>query len=163
MVNVAQRQPARYGGRTDTALAVVLDCADLDRATEFWCAALGYAALPKQAGSGPYHVLLPADGSGIELLLQQVSDGKVAKNRMHFDLRVLDLDAEVSRLIALGASQVTDEPLRNNGWVWHVLQDPDGNEFCVLRPPDQNRDGLYRSGPVNESVNDSSLTKRALP
>ncbi len=162
MVDLVRRQPTRYGGRADTALAVVLDCADLDRATDFWCAALGYVTLPKEAGSGPYHVLLPADGSGIELLLQQVTDAKVGKNRMHFDLRVLDLDAEVARLLALGASQVTDEPLRNNGWTWHVLRDPDRNEFCVLRPPDKNRDGLTRSGAVNDPVNDSSLTKEAL-
>src|SRR6266487_1819243 len=128
MVDLVRRQPTRYGGRADTALAVVLDCADLDRATDFWCAALGYVTLPKEAGSGPYHVLLPADGSGIELLLQQV----------------------------------TDEPLRNNGWTWHVLRDPDRNEFCVLRPPDKYRDGLTRSGAVNDPVNDSSLTKEAL-
>ncbi len=139
------RRPTRYGGRGDTALAVVLDCADLDRAAEFWCAALGYVALSKEPGSGPYRVLLPADGDGIELLLQQVPDAKVTKNRMHLDLRVLDLDAEVSRLIALGARCATDELLQNNGWVWHVLLDPDGNEFCVLRPPDGNRDGLTRS------------------
>jgi catechol 2,3-dioxygenase-like lactoylglutathione lyase family enzyme len=136
------RRPTRYGDRGDTALAVVLDCADLNQATEFWCAALGYVALPEDPESGPYAVLLPADGDGIELLLQQVPDPKGAKNRMHFDLRVLDLDAEVSRLIALGARYAIDEPLQNNGWVWYVLLDPDGNEFCVLRPPDENRDGL---------------------
>jgi len=143
------RRPTRYGApeRGDTALAVVLDCADLDRATEFWCAALGYVALPKEPGSGPYHVLLPADGDGIELLLQQVPDRKVTKNRMHLDLRVLDLDAEVSRLVALGARCATEEPLRNNGWVWRVLLDPDDNEFCVLRPPNENRDGLTRPLP----------------
>jgi predicted enzyme related to lactoylglutathione lyase len=126
-------------------LAVVLDCADLERAAAFWCAALGYVAMPKEPGSGPYRVLLPADGDGIELLLQQVPERKTAKNRMHFDLRVLDLDEEVSRLITLGARYATDKPLRNNGWVWHVLLDPDGNEFCVLRPPDENRDGLVRA------------------
>lgn len=142
MADPTHRQPARYGGRKDTALAVVLDCADLDRAAEFWCAALGYVAFPKEAGSGPYSVLLPADGNGIELLLQQVPESKVSKNRMHLDLRVSDLDAEVSRLIALGARYAMDEPLQNNGWVWYVLLDPDGNEFCVLRPPGENRDGL---------------------
>jgi predicted enzyme related to lactoylglutathione lyase len=163
MVDLARRQAARYGGRSDTVLAVVLDCADLARATDFWCAALGYVALPKEVGSGPYHALLPADGNGIELLLQRVPDAKVSKNRMHFDLRVLDLDAEVSRLLALGAAQVTGDPLSNNGWVWHVLRDPDGNEFCVLRPPEGDRDGLTESGAVNDSVNDSSLAERTLP
>jgi hypothetical protein len=58
---------------------------------------------------------------------------------------------------------VTDDPLSNNGWVWHVLRDPDGNEFCVLRPPEGDRDGLTESGAVNDSVNDSSLTERTLP
>jgi predicted enzyme related to lactoylglutathione lyase len=136
------RRPTRYGGRSDTSLTVVLDCADLDRAGRFWCAALGYVAFPKEPGSGPYRVLLPADGDGIELLLQQVPESKATKNRMHLDLRVLDLDAEVSRLIQLGARHATEEPLQNNGWVWYVLLDPDGNEFCVLRPPDDHRDGL---------------------
>jgi hypothetical protein len=145
MLDLTKREPVRYGGREDTALAVVLDCADLDRAAEFWCAALGYVALPKEPGSGPYRVLLPADGDGIELLLQQVPERKVTKNRMHLDLRVLDLDAEVSRLLALGARYATDESLQNNGWVWRVLLDPDDNEFCVLRPPDKNRDGLTRT------------------
>ena len=139
------RRPTRYGGRGDTALAVLLDCADLDRAAEFWGAALGYVAMPKGPGSGPYRVLLPADGNGIELLLQQVPESKATKNRMHLDLRVLDLDAEVSRLIALGARYAAEEPLQNNRWVWYVLLDPDGNEFCVLRPPDDHRDGLTRA------------------
>ncbi len=101
--------------------------------------------MPKGPGSGPYRVLLPADGNGIELLLQQVPESKATKNRMHLDLRVLDLDAEVSRLIALGARYAAEEPLQNNGWVWYVLLDPDGNEFCVLRPPDDHRDGLTRA------------------
>jgi hypothetical protein len=70
MADITRRRPARYGGREDTALAVVLDCADLDRAGEFWCAALGYVPSPKEPGSGPYRVLLPANGEGIELLLQ---------------------------------------------------------------------------------------------
>lgn len=142
MTEAMQRRPARYGGRTDTALAMVLDCANLDQSVAFWTETLGYVAMPKEPGSGPYRVLLPASGDGIELLLQQVSDAKVSKNRMHLDLRVLDLDAEVTRLVRVGARQVTNEPLQNNGWIWHILEDPDGNEFCVLRPPDDHRDGL---------------------
>lgn len=111
----------------------MLDCADLDRAATFWCAALGYMTLP--ASEGIYRSLLPVDGDGIELLLQRVPDAKRAKNRMHLDLRVRDLDAELARLLALGAQQFTDEPIEEGGWSWHVLGDPDGNEFCVLRPP----------------------------
>jgi len=125
--------PARFGGRHDVELAVVLDCADLDRAAAFWCGVLGYRAEPSSPGR--YQQLLPADGNGVELLLQQVSERKAGKNRMHLDLRVPDLEAEVARVVALGARCVTDRPVEEYGWVWHVLADPDGNEFCVLRPP----------------------------
>ncbi|MFW6090264.1 MAG: VOC family protein [Actinomycetota bacterium] len=132
------RRPLRYGGREDTELTVVLDCADIDRSAAFWCAALGYVSQPF---SGTYCSLAPADGDGIELLLQRVSDPKRTKNRMHFDLRVRDLEPEVTRLLGLGARQLTAEPLEEDGWMWHVLCDPDGNEFCVLRPPPSHGDG----------------------
>lgn len=125
--------PARFGGRHDVVLAAVLDCADLDRSAAFWCGVLGYRAEPSSAGR--YRQLLPADGNGVELLLQRVSESKVSKNRMHLDLRVSDLDAEVARVVALGARCITGQPIEEHGWVWHVLADPDDNEFCVLRPP----------------------------
>ncbi|MEV0840085.1 VOC family protein [Actinocatenispora sera] len=62
-------------------------------------------------------------------------EAKVGKNRMHLDLRVADLDAEVDRLVALGARRRTTDPIEEAGWSWHVLTDPEDNEFCVLRPP----------------------------
>ena len=127
-------RPVRFGGRADTVLALVLDCADLDRSAAFWCAALGYAGPP--AGTpGPYRSLFPADGDGLELLLQQVAEAKAGKNRVHLDLRVPDLAAEVARLLAAGARHTTGEPVEEDGWPWFVLADPDGNEFCVLQPP----------------------------
>lgn len=125
--------PHRYGGRGDTELAVVLDCSDLERSAAFWCAALGYA--PAHTASDRYLSLRPAAGDGIELLLQRVRDVKGQKNRMHLDLRAPDMEAEVERLQALGARRVTESPVEEEGWRWHVLADPDGNEFCVLRPP----------------------------
>jgi hypothetical protein len=60
---------------------------------------------------------------------------KQGKNRVHLDLRTRDLGAEVSRVLALGATRQTDSPIQENGWTWHILEDPDGNEFCVLQPP----------------------------
>lgn len=125
--------PARFGGRDDVVLAVVVDCADLERAGAFWCGVLGYRIEPTTGGR--YQTLLPADGNGVEVLLQRVPEGKRAKNRLHLDLRVPDLDAEVERVVALGAQRVTDRAVEEDGWRWHVLADPDGNEFCVLRPP----------------------------
>jgi catechol 2,3-dioxygenase-like lactoylglutathione lyase family enzyme len=125
--------PARFGGRDDVALVVVLDCSDLERSAAFWCGVLGYRAGP--ASPGPYRQLLPPGGNGVELLLQRVAEPKTTKNRLHLDLRVPDLGAETARLAALGARRVTADPIEEDGWVWHVLADPDGNEFCVLQPP----------------------------
>lgn len=130
-----QRRPTHYGGGEDNELVVVIDCVDLDRASAFWCAALGYIGPPAEWQSGPYRQLLPADRDGIELLLQRVPEGHEVKNRVQLDLRTPDVQQEVARLVGLGASQQTREPIEEDGWVWHVLSDPDGNERCVLQPP----------------------------
>jgi predicted enzyme related to lactoylglutathione lyase len=114
-------------------LVVVIDCADLDRAARFWAAALGYT--DAGGNSATYRSVLPADGFGVEILLQRTGDAKRGKNRVHLDLRTRDLDTEVSRVVALGATRQTAEPVEEHGWTWHILADPDGNEFCVLQPP----------------------------
>jgi predicted enzyme related to lactoylglutathione lyase len=114
-------------------LVIVIDVASLDRAAAFWSAALGYVR--EGDGGDRYLSLLPADGAGAEILLQQVPDVKQGKNRMHLDLRTRDLDAEVDRLTGLGARLVSAEPVTETGWRWCVLADPDGNEFCALQPP----------------------------
>jgi predicted enzyme related to lactoylglutathione lyase len=56
-------------------------------------------------------------------------------HRVHLDLRTRGLEAEVSRVTALGATVLASHPIAEDGWTWHVLADPDGNEFCVLQPP----------------------------
>ena len=111
----------------------MIDCSDLDRSARFWADVLGYAA--GAVTQGHYRSLMPDSGEGIEVLLQQVDDEKHQKNRVHLDLRTADLAAEVSRIIGLGASLLTSRPVEEDGWRWHVLADPDGNEFCVLQPP----------------------------
>ncbi|HEX3305029.1 MAG TPA: VOC family protein [Streptosporangiaceae bacterium] len=121
-------QPYPYG-----ELVIVIDCADLDRSAAFWSAVLGYTASP--AGTGPYRSLEPESGAGIDVLLQRVPDVKGQKNRLHLDLRTPDLDGEVRRVLGLGATLLTSEPVTEDGWSWHILGDPDGNEFCVLQPP----------------------------
>ena len=114
-------------------LLIVIDCADLDRSAAFWSAVLGYTVGP--AGTGSYRSLEPESGAGIDVLLQRVPDVKGQKNRLHLDLRTPDLDAEVRRVLGLGATLLTSEPVTEDGWAWHILGDPDGNEFCVLQPP----------------------------
>ena len=115
-------------------LALVLDCQDLGLVADFWALALDY----QRAGRiyEPCLSLLPRAGSGAELLLQRVPEGKDGKNRLHLDLRTRDLDVEVERLRAAGATVLTSEPLDEGGWIWHVLADPEGNDFCVLQPPE---------------------------
>jgi glyoxalase superfamily protein len=49
------------------------------------------------------------------------------------------MESEVMRVLGIGAVPVTEQPLEEFGWHWHVLADPDGNEFCVIRPPDSYR------------------------
>ena len=64
------------------------------------------------------------------LIFEPVEQRKHVKNRLHLDLRPDDQDAEVERLIALGASRVD---IGQGAVTWVVLADPEGNEFCVLR------------------------------
>jgi predicted enzyme related to lactoylglutathione lyase len=70
-------------------------------------------------------------GRGIALTLQRVDEPKTVKNRMHLDLLVDDLDQEVRRIESLGATRFTGTARREFGQTWHVLADPEGNEFCV--------------------------------
>lgn len=115
-------------------LVVVIDCAHLDRSAAFWTGALGY--IREGAAVGRYQSLLPADGKGAEILLQRVREGKHGKNRVHLDLRTRELEPELQRLLGLGATLLTDQPVSEAGWRWYILGDPDGNEFCILQPPD---------------------------
>jgi predicted enzyme related to lactoylglutathione lyase len=124
-------------------LVIVIDCSDLARSAAFWSGVLGYTPGPAStapastgpASTAPYRSLQPESGVGIEVLLQRVRDVKRQKNRLHLDLRTPDLDAEVGRVTGLGATLLTREPVTEDGWFWHILADPDGNEFCVLQPP----------------------------
>jgi len=124
------RLPQTYRGGE---VALVIDCADLGRSARFWTEVLGYTA-PASIGRR-YCKLLPADGRGLEVLLQRVPETKLGKNRLHLDLRTADLAAELARLLAAGATLLSQTPTEEDGWRWHILADPDGNEFCLLKPP----------------------------
>ena len=125
-----RRMPQSY---RDGELVIVIDCSDLARSARFWADVLGY--VPGPAGSPTYLSLIPADGQGIEVLLQRTGDDKRQKNRLHLDLRTASLEGEVQRILGLGASLLTGHPVTEHGWRWRILADPDGNEFCVLQPP----------------------------
>ncbi len=125
-----RRMPQSY---RNGELVIVIDCSDLDRSARFWAGVLGY--VPGPANSPTYRSLIPGDGQGIEVLLQRTPDDTRQKNRLHLDLRTASLEGEVQRILGLGPSLLTGHPVTEHGWRWHILADPDGNEFCVLQPP----------------------------
>jgi predicted enzyme related to lactoylglutathione lyase len=112
----------------DPQIGLVLDCADPQALADFWAPALGYVRL---ATAGAYVALFPDGRPGPKLLLQRVPEDKTVKNRMHLDIEVADIHAEVERLVALGATQVSEAPCREHGSTWVLMHDPEGNEFCV--------------------------------
>ena len=112
--------------------SVVIDCRDPKALAEFWAPALRYAdsGWPHE----PYVVLIdPEKGlDGNLVLLQRVDEAKQGKNRVHIDLYAEDIEAEADRLVGLGATRVS-EPFDEHDAKWIVMNDPEGNEFCVCR------------------------------
>ena len=94
---------------------LVLDCAAPETLAMFWREALDYREYYTDVKLA---VLVPKEGSASPLLLQGVPEPKAGKNRMHLDIVVDDVEAEVHRLQALGARRI-DEGVRSFG-------DPDG-------------------------------------
>src|SRR5918994_5592956 len=110
----------------------VIDVDDLDQGTDFWSAALDATEEPLTEQSRHIYRRLRLPDSDIRVLLQRTHDKKVAKERMHIDLETDDVEAEVKRLEALGATRWDHQQER--GFDFWVMRDPWGNEFCVLHP-----------------------------
>lgn len=141
-----------------TSIQIVFDTADPDRLATFWAAALHYKKQDPPAGYASWQEFLKAtgvpeeqwssasaivdpDGIGPRLYFQQLDTPKTGKNRLHLDISVggggkvpleerkKSIRLDVERLLGLGANRqrVWEEP----GEYWVVMQDPEGNEFCV--------------------------------
>ncbi len=111
-----------------------VDTADPAGLAAFWQSALGWRRTFEQDDEV---VLEPPEGSpedGVvpDLLFLRAPAAKAGKNRLHLDLRPGDQAAEVARLEGLGASRADVGQGSQVSWV--VMADPDGNEFCVLKP-----------------------------
>jgi predicted enzyme related to lactoylglutathione lyase len=104
---------------------ITFDCHDAQALAAFWSAATGQ---PIEDDSGDFVRLAPGQGN-IRLAFQAVPEDKVAKNRMHLDINSEDMSTTVHDLVELGASVVAEHSSPNATWT--VLQDPEGNEFCV--------------------------------
>jgi hypothetical protein len=113
---------------------IVVDCADPQALAQFWCAVLGWVVTEAEAdvvevrpeGTDARTSILPS------LLFIRVPEAKTVKNRLHLDVNTFDSDqgAELERLLGLGATRVD---VGQGEQRWHVLADPEGNEFCLLR------------------------------
>ena len=126
--------------------STVVDCRDVAAQARWWAEALGWKAVFE---SDEEVVLVPAHAT--EELLRStaweqvppglvfvpVPEGKTVKNRLHIDLAPHtsdDRNAEIARLVAMGATRV--ELGQGADVSWDVLADPEGNEFCVLSSRD---------------------------
>ena len=109
----------------------VIDVDDLDQGVEFWSAVLDAKEEPLSEISRQVYRRLRVPDSEIRILLQRTADPKTHKERMHLDLETDDVEAEVRRLEALGATRYDHQQER--GYDFWVLRDPWDNEFCVLQ------------------------------
>ena len=117
------------------AVGVTIDCTDPERIADFWQAAIGFNT---RVGNGrPYITLSEAGGGRMlnHLTIQRVPEAKTAKLRAHLDLFTGEMDTEVARLVALGASVLVpaaEEVAGHLGFRATVMADPEGSEFCVV-------------------------------
>jgi catechol 2,3-dioxygenase-like lactoylglutathione lyase family enzyme len=106
---------------------ITFDCDDPPKLAAFWSRVLDR---PVDEVPGVFFASIDDSVAGRpSWFFIKVPEPKTTKNRLHVDLTAVDREAEVARLISLGASRISD----HDAWgaVWTVLADPEGNEFCV--------------------------------
>jgi len=110
---------------------VVVDTHDLPSLARFWSRALGWPVLSERENE---IVIGPDVNAPVGMCFMPVSDVKRVKNRVHLDVTTSagDRGSEIERLISLGARRVDIGQTGQESWT--VLADPEGNEFCVIRP-----------------------------
>jgi catechol 2,3-dioxygenase-like lactoylglutathione lyase family enzyme len=109
--------------------SIVIDCNEFDKMLAFWQEALHY--VPRQPAKGGWIVLRDPEGRSPNLSLNQVSKKHVGRNRLHLDLYTDDREGEINRLLKIGATRHPQE--YEPGDDFRVLEDPDGNLFCVVQ------------------------------
>lgn len=102
------------------------DCANPTVLAKFWAALLDFDVTDVSPDGA---LVVERAGGDRWIWFQKVPEPKVAKNRYHPDLEAGDLEAEIARAESLGATTIARH--RGGSWEWNVLQDPEGNEFCL--------------------------------
>jgi predicted enzyme related to lactoylglutathione lyase len=110
---------------------IVIDAHDLPMLARFWAEALGWQILSERERE---IVIGTEENAPIGICFMPVSDPKRVKNRLHLDITTSasDRDTEIERLLGLGAQKVDIGQTSAESWI--VLADPEGNEFCLVRP-----------------------------
>jgi hypothetical protein len=113
----------RMGLKVET---LTFDCTDPDGLAQWWAQAVG----GQVNAVVPGEFVLVGQGDGPQLGFQRVPDPTPGKNRVHVDFAAPDLEAEVQRLVGLGATE-TGRHSFGDEFRWVVLADPVGNAFCI--------------------------------
>jgi predicted enzyme related to lactoylglutathione lyase len=121
---VSEQAPAVTG-----IAALAVDCHDPAALADWWSRLLGGQVEVDDDGDATLHTLHAPGGLAIDF--GRVPEAKTVKNRLHLDLRSTDLAEATAQAVALGATRADDV---YDGGRWQVLRDPEGNEFCLLRP-----------------------------
>ena len=108
---------------------ITVDCTDPATLAQWWAEVVGGSVVPLPGGD----FVLVVRENWPALGFQRVEMPTPGKNRVHLDLTASDLDAEVHRLVGLGATETARHDL-GGGFRWVVMADPDGNAFCVAAP-----------------------------
>lgn len=110
-----------------TLYGISYDAQDAAVSADFWAALLGRTVNP--GASSESASIAPGDdpSSGPTLMFHRVPEAKTVKNRIHFDLVTTAFDAELARVVGLGAT------VRASFEAWTTLADPEGNEFDLIR------------------------------
>lgn len=113
---------------------LVLDCRDPELLARFWCEVLDFVVLDRDGDCVEIGAPDGFGGSQPTLFFSKTDNPEPSKPRLHIDLNATDRDqaAELDRLLALGARPA--DIGQTGAEHWHVLQDPEGNVFCLLRP-----------------------------
>lgn len=111
--------------------SIVTDCVEFDKMLAFWQEALHY--VPSSPAKDGWVVLRDPNGRGPNISLNQVPKKTPGRNNLHLDLYSNDREGEVERLLRVGAKShpQTYDPDED----FRVLEDPDGNLFCVVQLP----------------------------
>ncbi len=111
--------------------SIVIHCHEFEAMVRFWQEALGY--VPRGRGSDDWMVLRDPKGAGPNLSFQRRQERRGRRNWIHLDLYTPEREAEVRRLEQIGARRY---PWRYRlGADFVVMEDPDGNLFCVVQKP----------------------------